>query len=208
MNKEKLSWGKFSPTTFLSLGILILGIGCIFWALFHIWTQPDFNNITSSDSTPIILNGSEDEDVKDIYPDYPVEGDKIGILIIPALDRELLIFQGTEEKQLKKGVGHFIQSVLPGEEDNSVISGHRETVFKQIDDLVLGDQLIVKTSAGTFTYEVSATQIVDKDDKSVIVPTENAVLTMTTCYPFSYIGNAPNRYIISANLVKSNYTLN
>jgi len=106
-------------------------------------------------------------------------------------------------EELEKGVGHVTQSVLPGEEDNCVVSGHRDTVFRQIGDLKIGDQLIVETSAGTFTYEVDGTRIVHKDDKTVIVPTDHAVLTMTTCYPFYFIGDAPDRYIISAALVKS-----
>ena len=59
----------------------------------------------------------------------------------------------------------------------------------------------VETSAGTFTYEIKRVRIVDKDDKTVIVPTDHAVLTVTTCYPFDYIGNAPDRYILVADLV-------
>ena len=139
---------------------------------------------------------------KTLYPEYLVEGDNIGSLTIPVLNRKLTILQGTGDKELKKGVGHFIKSVLPGEKDNCVISGHRETAFRQLDKLKIGDIIIVQTSAGTFTYEVSGTRIVHKDDRTVIVPTKNAVLTLTTCYPFNFIGNAPDRYIVSAVLVK------
>ncbi len=124
-------------------------------------------------------------------------------MTIPALNRKLPIIQGTDVDNLKKGVGHFTQSVLPGEEDNCVLSGHRDTVFRQIGNLKIGELLIVKTSAGTFTYKISGTRIVHKDDKTVIVPTDNAILTMTTCYPFNFIGNAPDRYIISATLIKN-----
>ena len=106
--------------------------------------------------------------------------------------------------ELKKGVGHFNQSVLPGEKDNCVFSGHRETVFRQLGKLKIGDQLIVQTSAGTFTYEVSGTRIVDAEDKTVIVPTDHAVLTLTTCYPFNTPGYFPDRYIVSADLIMSN----
>jgi len=142
------------------------------------------------------------ESDKILYPVYPAEGDNIGILTIPVLNQQLPIFQGTGVKELEKGVGHFNQSVLPGEEDNCVFSGHRDTVFSEIGNLKIGDPLIVQTSAGTFTYEMKGTRIVHKDDKTVIVPTDHAVLTMTTCYPFDYVGSAPDRYIISADLVK------
>ena len=144
---------------------------------------------------------------KDLYPEYPVEGDNIGNLTIPVLKRKIPILQGTGVSELKKGAGHFNQSVLPGEEDNCVISGHRDMVFRQIGNLKIGDQLIVQTSAGTFTYEVSGTRIVHEDDKTVIVPTYHAVLTMTTCYPFYIPGYATDRYIVSANLVKSTLTI-
>ena len=140
---------------------------------------------------------------KTLYPVYPTEGDNIGNLTIPALKQKLPLLQGTDDKTLTKGVGHFTQSVLPGEEDNCVLSGHRDTVFRDLGNLRIGDELIIQTSAGTFTYEVIGTRIVHKDDKTVIVPTDHAVLTMTTCYPFNFIGNAPDRYIVSAALVKN-----
>jgi sortase A len=132
-----------------------------------------------------------------------VEGEDIGSLSIPVLNQKMPIFQGTGETELKKGVGHFAQSVLPGEKDNCVFSGHRETVFRKLGNLKIGDQLIVQTSAGTFTYVVNGTRIVPADDKTVIVPTDHAVLTMTTCYPFDTPGYYPDRYVVTADLVIS-----
>jgi sortase A len=140
---------------------------------------------------------------KILYPLYPAEGDNIGSLSIPALKQKLPIIQGTGADELKKGVGHFTQSVLPGEEDNCVLSGHRDTVFAELGKLVIGDQLIVQTSAGIFIYEIKRIRIVGKDDKTVIVPTDHAVLTLSTCYPFHYVGSAPDRYILTADLVIS-----
>jgi sortase A len=140
---------------------------------------------------------------KILYPLYPVKGDNIGTLSIPVLKQKLPIIQGTGVDELKKGVGHFIQSALPGEKDNCVLSGHRDTVFAKLGKLKIGDQLIVQTSAGTFIYEIKRIRIVDKDDKTVIVPADHAVLTLSTCYPFHFVGNAPDRYILSADLVNS-----
>jgi len=225
MNKVKLSWGKRSLVTVLSLGFMVLGIGCISWAMFNIWAQSDYstdatrscysfpttfaaelNKLTGESTTPVepvpsLLLPAPD---KTLYPVYPAEGDNIGSLTIPSLKQKLPILQGTGVKELKKGVGHFTQSVLPGEEDNCVFSGHSDTVFRQIGSLKIGDQLIVQTSAGTFTYEVNGTRIVHEDDKTVIVPTDHAVLTMTTCYPFNIPGYSPDRYIVSAALMISN----
>lgn len=224
MNKIKLLSGKKSLVTVLSMGLMVLGIGCLLFAIFGIWAQSNYsgnvNNRSSSIVKPVATKPSKLEGVsttkaksdsslailtahKAIYTVYPSEGDNIGTLTIPALKRKLPILQGTDAKELKKGVGHFAQSVLPGEKDNCVLSGHRDTSFRQIGNLKIGDKLIVQTSAGTFTYEVNKTRIVHEDDKTVIVPTDHAVLTITTCYPFNFIGNAPDRYIVSASLIKS-----
>jgi sortase A len=208
----------------LSLGSLILGIGFIFWAIVEIKAQ----NMNSSAlavepaiSIPIIQEQDRQMDVgpfilkadpaaylrpkeqEILYPVRPLEGDNIGSLIIPAIQKVLPIIHGADEDELKKGVGHFAQSVLPGEKDNSVLSGHRDTVFRQLGKLKINDLLIVKTSAGEFTYVIHTIKIVHKDDKSVIAPAEHAVLTLTTCYPFEYVGDAPERYILTADLLNS-----
>lgn len=224
MNKVKISWGKLSLVTVLSLGFMVLGIGCISWALINIGAQsvnsadayrsPSSSpttfalkqvRLTGDDAAPTETDHPSDilNPDKILYPLYPAEGDNIGSLSIPVLMQELPIIQGTGADELKKGVGHFTQSVLPGEEDNCVLSGHRDTIFAELGELKIGDQLIVQTSAGTFNYEVNGTRIVHEDDKTVIVSTDHAVLTMTTCYPFNYLGHAPDRYIVSADLVKS-----
>ncbi|MFC7373067.1 class D sortase [Fictibacillus iocasae] len=141
---------------------------------------------------------SEDE----LYPVRPSIGDDIGKLIIPKLDASISIYHGTNEDELEKGVGHFADSVLPGEKDNSVLSGHRDTVFRRLGEVGKGDELVVQTSAGTFTYKVRQVRIVDKEDRSVIVPMPRATLTVSTCYPFTYVGAAPERYVLVASLIK------
>ena len=133
----------------------------------------------------------------------PKRGDFLGTLAIPALSTTLPIYEGTENSQLKKGVGHFEGSVLPGIQDNSVLAGHRDSVFSQLGKLKIGQLLIVDTQKGEFTYRINKFRIVKADDRTVIVPTENAVLTLSTCYPFYFFGNAPKRFIVSAALISS-----
>ena len=209
MNKARLSGAKLSLAAVLSLGLIVLGIGCISWALFNIWEQSHYSleypaEGVNVESDPSLVRTAPD---KPLYPVYPAEGDIIGSLRIPALKQKLPIIEGTGAEELKKGVGHFIQSVLPGEKDNCVLSGHRDTVFANLGKLNIGDQLIVQTSAGTYTYEIKRIRIVDKDDKTVIVPADQAILTLTTCYPFQFIGSAPDRYILIADLVAQPLTL-
>jgi sortase A len=138
-----------------------------------------------------------------LYSERPKKGEEIGNLYIPELEANLPIYHGTDEDELEKGVGHFAGSVLPGENDNSVLSGHRDTVFRKLGEVGKGDLLVVSTSAGEFTYKVRKVRIVDADDRTVIVPKPRATLTVTTCYPFDFIGDAPDRYILVASLVKS-----
>ncbi|WP_298836390.1 class D sortase [Clostridium sp.] len=202
MNKIKLLCGKISLVKIFSILFILLGIGCISSATFNILSQPNYSVKTTNRSYSL-PKAIPSKLIYAVYPVYPVECDIIGSLIIPALNQKLPIVEGTSDNDLKKGVGHFSQSVLPGEKDNCVLSGHRDTVFSKIGNLKVRDQLIVKTSAGIFTYEVNGTRIVHEDDKTVIVPTSKAILTLTTCYPFNFIGNAPNRYIVSASLIKS-----
>jgi sortase A len=146
---------------------------------------------------------SKEQEQVPLYSERPEKGENIGELIIPKLEAKLPIFHGTNEDELEKGVGHFAGSVLPGEEDNSVLSGHRDTVFRKMGEVVKGDLLVVQTSAGEFTYKVKKVRIVDKDDRTVIVPKPRATLTVSTCYPFDFIGASPERYILVADLISS-----
>jgi len=130
-----------------------------------------------------------------------LEGQKIGTITLPTLKLSWPIYEGTEEAQLSKGVGHYLQSVLPGLSDNSVLAGHRSTVFNRLGELEIGDQIYIKTVAGTFIYEIKDFKVVKRTDKSVIVPTEDATLTLTTCYPFNHIGITTEAFIVTAKLV-------
>lgn len=140
------------------------------------------------------------------YSSRPKIGDVIGTISLPSLKERLPIIEGTDDAELKRGVGHFVGSVLPGMHDNSVLAGHRDSVFSNLGKLGLGDLVVVRTSAGEFTYTVTKFRIVMADDRTVIVPTPTAILTLSTCYPFRFIGNAPKRYIVSAALIRSELT--
>ncbi|MEI2357574.1 class D sortase [Mesobacillus zeae] len=125
--------------------------------------------------------------------------DIIGILRLPSIKAELPVIKGTSEDDLLKGVGHYEGTAMPGEKGQMVLSGHRDTVFKKVGKLSVGDELKMETPEGTYTYTIDKTYIVEADDRTVIkdIVTEE-VLTLTTCYPFSFIGDAPQRYIVNA----------
>jgi sortase A len=155
----------------------------------------------SSGSTYLPELASSFTDVPKSVLSKPKVGEAIGTLWIPKIKKTIAIIEGTDSKELKLGVGHYVKSVLPGVSDNSVLAGHRDSVFRNLGELKLGDLMTVRTSYGTFVYEVHEIRIVDAKDRTVIVPTNDAVLTLSTCYPFRFIGNAPKRYIVQAGLV-------
>ena len=133
----------------------------------------------------------------------PDAGETAGILHIPALEADLPIIEGTHEDELARGVGHYRGTAYPLQNEQIVLSGHRDTVFRRMGELDIGDQLVLKMDYGDFTYEIKETKIVDADDRTIIVPHDEEVLTLTTCYPFNFVGYAPDRYIMYAYPVKT-----
>lgn len=145
-----------------------------------------------------IVTAESEVDYGDIY-DNIYQGDTVGTLYIPRLEREIPIIEGTDEEELKYGVGHYKDTGYPGENKQILLSGHRDTVFRQFGDLEHGDEFHVKMEHGTFIYEISDHAIVSADNTTVIDPSrEEEYLTVSTCYPFSFIGSAPDRYVLYA----------
>ena len=188
----------------------VFGLVFVIWAIFMAQpqapeqaaavSQPSARPSTVESPTPTPTPASEPVV---LYALQPALNDKVGTITLSSLGLSWPIFEGTTETQLRKGVGHFAGSVLPGISDNSVLSGHRTTVFNRLGELAKGDLILVKTTAGTFTYAVRAFRIVDRDDKTVIVPRQTAVLTLTTCYPFNNIGRTTDAFIVTADLANS-----
>lgn len=157
------------------------------------------NEIQGNDYMEVIIpTAKTDLDTSDPKLSFQI-GQTIGILEIPGINKELPIVEGTDEDALKQGVGHYTSTVYPGQKDQILLSGHRDTVFTGLDKLKNGDTIIVKMLHGTFTYTIVDTEIVDENDTTVIRSTApEEMLTLSTCYPFRYIGNAPQRYIVYA----------
>lgn len=126
-------------------------------------------------------------------------GQAIGVLYIPRLDRSIPIIYGTSENDLRYGVGFHRSTKLPGQSNQILLAGHRDTVFRDFGKLRIGDEFHVKMATGTYIYTIFGSQIVDWDDPTVIQSTyPNEILTVSTCYPFNYLGPAPERYVLYA----------
>ncbi|MBE5104765.1 class D sortase [Bacillus thuringiensis] len=134
------------------------------------------------------------------------EGEKVAMLSIPKIKKKFSVYWEANDATLKKGVGMFVSDLTttPSGGGHTVLSGHRDTVFTDLGELKEKDTLILEYDNKTYTYEIQKTWITDADDRTVIVKKEEPTLTLTTCYPFDYIGDAPDRYIIEAKLITSN----
>ena len=111
------------------------------------------------------------------------------------------MLEGTDDGTLAKGAGHIEDTPFPGQEGNVGIAGHRDTTFRAVRNLKVGDVLALTTASEVQRYRIAWTKIVEPDDVYVLDPTKTSALTLVTCYPFEYIGHAPRRYIIRADLV-------
>lgn len=171
-----------------------VGVGMAGFAGFEI-----FSSSSGAEYLPRVTQNLEPQTVPAL--EKPKVGAIIGSLSIPRINSLIPIIEGTGTKELKRGVGHYVGSVIPGVSDNSVLAGHRDSVFRRLGEVKLGDLITVKSDYGTFVYEVHKIRIVKANDRTVIVPTDEAILTLSTCYPFRFIGNAPKRYIVQAGLV-------
>ncbi|MBU5594098.1 class D sortase [Amphibacillus sp. MSJ-3] len=146
-----------------------------------------------------LLNAATNKDGDSKIEFDPAYGDTIGLLKIEKIDASIPIIEGTDPDELERGVGHMSQTAYPGDNDQILLSGHRDTVFTRLGEVELGDIITVELPYGTFKYEMVDSVIVSADDTSIIGSTApDEELVISTCYPFGYIGSAPDRYVIYA----------
>jgi sortase A len=126
------------------------------------------------------------------------QGSAIGRLEIPRLGLSVVVLEGGDHGTLRLGVGRLPNSSLPGEAGNVVLAGHRDTFFRSLREIRPGDEISLRTPQGTFPYTVEWMRVVNPADTSVLMPTAAPALTLVTCYPFYYVGSAPQRFIVRA----------
>jgi sortase A len=124
----------------------------------------------------------------------------IGRIEIPRLALSVMTREGADAKTLRRAVGHVPSTAFPGQQGNAAFAGHRDTFFRKLRDVRKGDEIVFTTPDGRHRYVVSDLRVVAPSDVSVLAPTTTPVLTLVTCYPFNYIGSAPERFIVRANL--------
>jgi sortase A len=123
-------------------------------------------------------------------------------LTLPRINAGFTIVEGTDDSALRKGPGHLEGSPFPGEAGNVVIAGHRDTHFRVLKNVLIGDQIHIGTDGEQYVYRIVDIRIVRPGDTWVLEPQSQPTLTLITCYPFGFVGSAPDRYVVQAALVE------
>jgi sortase A len=178
----------------------IIGVGIWVWsivrgALFQSRANREFDEQTQNAPPP-----SSAPPHSAVTP-FPEPGALIGRLMIPRLHLHAMVREGTDEDTLDVALGHVRGTALPGGSGNVAIAGHRDTLFRCLRDISKDDLIVFQTIHGSYTYDVETTAIVKPQDVGVLAPGSRSEITLVTCYPFHYVGPAPDRFIVKARLL-------
>jgi sortase A len=132
----------------------------------------------------------------------PLAGDVVGRLEIPRLSLSAVVFEGADPDVLERGAGHVPGSALPGDRGNTVLAAHRDTFFRSLRGVRVGDVVRIHRPHKDSAYVVQSARIVEPDEVDVLKPTPEPALTLITCYPFRFIGPAPERFVVRAVLAQ------
>lgn len=130
-------------------------------------------------------------------------GGPVGRLTIPRLGVSAMVVEGTTSRSLRRGVGHIETSAFPGEHGNVDLAGHRDSYFHDLGSIAPGDRVLLTTPDGQFEYRVVWARVVSPDRTDLLAPTGSRQLTLVTCYPFHWIGPAPQRFVVRARAVRA-----
>ena len=122
----------------------------------------------------------------------------LGRMEIPRLGVSVVVAEGTDERTLQRAGGHIAGTSFPGQRGNIGIAGHRDTLFRPLRNIRQNDVITLTTLGGEYRYRVVSTEIVSPSDVTVLQPDGHEILTLVTCYPFYFVGPAPDRFIVRA----------
>lgn len=216
--KKGARWAWIERALFLA-GILCLGIYAWAWLDAHLYEKEQDRLLQQAIAAgpPPVVQGSHAAAETDALESFqnsaeekpappPVEvrdGELIGRIKVPRLGVSAIVMEGVGKKTLRRGAGHIPDTAMPSEEAGNVgIAAHRDSFFRGLKDIQEDDTIELTTLEGTFRYTVEWTKIVKPEDTSVLAPTEDAALTLVTCYPFYYVGSAPERFIVRAHKIR------
>ena len=130
-------------------------------------------------------------------------GDALGRLLVPRIGLEVMVADGIDARTLRRAAGHIPGTSRLGSGGNVGIAGHRDSWFRPLQDVRAGDEVVVTTPGAISRYRVEWAEVTTPEDTRSLRPTDYSALTLVTCYPFHYVGTAPDRYVVRARLVES-----
>lgn len=182
--------------------LLVIGLVCLAYygyvsaetMLYQAYENRELNAILAGEAPARTAAGQGNEPAHRV----PARGEVVGRIEIPRLRVSAVVKAGSDARTLQLAVGHIPGTALPGEPGNVGLAGHRDTFFRRLRDIRADDEIRVTTPDGVYAYRVERTVVVEPADVWVLDPTEEPTLTLVTCYPFTFVGSAPQRFIVRA----------
>jgi len=219
---------RFCEFAFITLGLGLLAVYAFFrmhgwfFQAYDSWSfdqvmkdrtcEADVSQLPESQpSPPNVVKEPETANYRDWAPARVLAHEKslkrelrgiVGRLLIPAVNLNVMVLEGTDPWTLNRAVGHIEGTALPGRAGNVGISAHRDGYFRNLGHIARGDEISILTPEKTYTYAVESTHIVNPGDIEVLAPSDQPVLTLVTCFPFYFVGDAPQRFIVKAQLIR------
>lgn len=209
-SKRTRSFLRWSSYPFLAVGILALSY-CAFVRLdaslyqaYQTWrferalkgSKPAIGSVEQLHPSPLPALAEAD---RARVESAALEGSPLGRIEIGTIGLSAMILEGTDGKTLRRAVGHIPGTALPGQQGNIAITGHRDTFFRGLRNIHKDDEITLTTLDGAYSYRVDFTQVVQPEDIAVLDHSDDAILTLVTCYPFYFVGPAPERFVVRAH---------
>jgi sortase A len=128
-------------------------------------------------------------------------GEALGEIELTRVGVTAMVLEGTDDRTLRRAVGHIAGTALPGQPGNVAIAGHRDTFFRALRNVRQGDEITLLTLDGSYRYRVDSISVVGPNDTQVLDNSGGDLLTLVTCYPFTFVGPAPRRFIVRAKRI-------
>lgn len=199
--RQSLVWCQYA---FLVLGLLALGY-CTKsltqvwlyqrWARQRMEKQMSYKLASHPGSTAAQQKKTSSSGLGEMSP--------IGRLEIPRVHISAMVAEGTSSRVLSRAVGHAVGTALPGQTGNVTLAAHRDTFFRHLGAVRSGDIIELKEPGHEYRYQVRFTAVVGSKDTWVLEPTGKETLTLLTCYPFHFVGPAPDRFVIRASRIQA-----
>jgi len=179
---------------FLGVGLFTLGYAGYVFADAHFYQAVESRKLEFA---------SRRAEPRTTEPRPRINGDVIGEIQATRLGLKAIVVQGDSPTILRRAVGHLPGTALPGEAGNVVLAGHRDTFFRPLRGILPGDGITLKTLEGDFQYSVESIAVVPPTDVQILQASGGRTLTLITCFPFYYVGSAPDRFIVRARQIET-----